>query len=112
MRRTYFFSTEAQLGALRRSATPVFGSDIGDRLAEGPAMTAEIFGDVLPFAVWEVAGGIEDSGAVCARLVVVGVDVFDAHHHGVGHRTRLRHRAAVAVGGHHDERRVADPELR
>src|SRR4051794_817029 len=75
-------------------------------------MTAAIFGHVLPFAVWEVAGGIEYSGAVCARILVVPVDVFDAHHHGVGHRTRLRDRAAVAVGGHHDERRIADPELR
>src|SRR4051794_18494215 len=40
------------------SAAPIFGSDVGNRLAEGPPMTAKIFGHVLPFAVGEVGGEI------------------------------------------------------
>ena len=87
---------------------PVFGSDVGDRLAEDPPVAGEILGHVLPFAVGELSGRLENPRAGRPRALMVGVDVLDAHHHTVRHRGRLRERTAIPVGAHDHNRRVAD----
>src|SRR5215467_5955691 len=100
-------------------AAPLLGSDVGDGLGKRPAVAGEVLDAVLPFPEWVVGWYSEHSGAAFFGALVMAVDVFDAHHHGVREIDSARRCslcaarvAAVSRGllGHH-HRAVAYIEL-
>ncbi len=59
---------------------PFFGGAVDDGLGEGPAVSGQVDGDVLAFAVGEIGGGLEDLGSVPCSVVVMGIGVIYTDH--------------------------------
>lgn len=58
--------------------------DVGDGLGELPAVTGEVGGGVLAFAVWIVSGRAMNDRTMSKRAGVVRVDVLHSDHRAIG----------------------------
>jgi hypothetical protein len=63
---------------MKRTATPLLGSDIGDGFGEVPAVTVKILGVVLAFAVGMILRFTQDNSAVLLRALAVTLGIFNA----------------------------------
>src|SRR5882757_8367546 len=64
---------------MKRTATPLLGSDIGDGFGEVPSVTVKILGIVLAFAIGMVLGFRQDNDTVLPRSLTVTFGIFNAN---------------------------------
>src|ERR1700691_5288229 len=69
---------------LTRRAAPVLWIYVGDRLRERPATPREVLDCVLPLAERVVGRRIQHTSPMASGVLVMAIDVFHPHHHGVG----------------------------
>jgi hypothetical protein len=74
---------------MKRPATPLFGSDIGNGFREVPSVSVKILSIVLAFAVGVLLGFTQDGGSIVPRAIAVAGGILDANLNGV--RTVRRH---------------------
>jgi hypothetical protein len=75
---------------------PIAWIDVQNGLGEGPAMSTEVFGCVLPFAVGKIGGWIQDAHPQPCGARVVAVNIGNPYHHGISSGKTL------ALGGDND----------
>ena len=64
---------------MKRTVTPLFGSDIGDGFGEVPAVAVKVLSVVLALAIGLVLGFRQDDGTVLSRSLAVPLSIFDAN---------------------------------
>ena len=64
---------------MKCTATPLFGSDIGDGFGEVPAVTVKVLSIVLALAIGLILGFSQDDGSVLPRAFAVIVGIFDTN---------------------------------
>jgi hemin uptake protein HemP len=79
---------------------------ISDFLAEGPAVSCDVRGGVLPLPVRMVRRSTQDVRTMGSRMIMVGIHVIDLDHDGkAAHLARFRNGAAIVgimVSDNHD----------
>lgn len=64
---------------MKRTAAPLFGSNIGDGFSEVPAVAVKILSIVLALAIRLILGFRQDDGAVLSRALAVTQGICDAN---------------------------------
>ena len=64
---------------MKCTATPFFGSNIGDGFGEVPAVAVKVLGIVLALAIGVHLGFTQDDGSVLPRALAVTRCIFDAN---------------------------------
>lgn len=66
---------------MKCTATPFFGSNIGDGFCEVPTVTVKVLGIILALPIGLVFRFRQDDGPVLSRTLAVSVSIFNANLH-------------------------------
>src|SRR3974390_3891296 len=64
---------------MKCTATPFFGSDIGNGFGEVPAVAVKVLGIVLTLAIRLILGFTQDDGSVLPSAFAMIIDMFDTN---------------------------------
>ena len=64
---------------MKRTLTPLFGSDIGDGFGEVPAVAVKVLSVVLALSIGLLLRFSQDDGTVPSRALAVTLSIFDAN---------------------------------
>ena len=64
---------------MKRTVTPLFGSDIGDGFGEVPAVAVKVLSVVLALAIGLVLRFSQNHGSVLPRVFAVTIGIFDTN---------------------------------
>jgi len=88
---------------MKCTATPFFGSDIGNGFGEVSAVPIKVLSVVLPLPIGLFLGFTQDAGSVLPRPSTVSLGIFDANLNDVrfvGHRVSFGNGEAALAGFH------------